>query len=96
MESNPKFRIIYYNVADSTNRLTRQLAEQKKPEGFVVVVDQQTAGRGRGEKNWFSVPGKSLTFSILLRPKKKLAEQCPQLALILGIELSKNHRKYGV
>lgn len=89
MESNPEFRIIYYNIADSTNRLTRQLAEQKKPEGFVVVVGRQTAGKGRGEKNWFSVPGKSLTFSILLRPKKKLAEQCPQLALILGLSLAK-------
>ena len=38
------------------------------PEGLVVVADFQTAGRGRFDRSWESPPGKSLLFSVLLRP----------------------------
>jgi BirA family biotin operon repressor/biotin-[acetyl-CoA-carboxylase] ligase len=38
------------------------------PEGAVLVTEEQTAGRGRLGRSWSSVPGASLTFSVLLRP----------------------------
>lgn len=37
-------------------------------EGFVLIADSQSAGRGQGSNKWESEPGKNLTFSLLLRP----------------------------
>lgn len=95
MKSYKNFRILYYSTVDSTNKLARQFAEQEEPEGLLVVADQQITGRGRGEKRWFSVSGESLTFSLLLRPVNKNPEQCPQLALILGLSLAQTMEKLG-
>ena len=36
--------------------------------GGLVVAGHQTAGRGRLERSWFSVPGASLLFSLVVRP----------------------------
>ena len=38
---------------------------------MVVVADYQSAGRGRFERRWESPPGKSLLFSVLLRPSRE-------------------------
>jgi len=38
---------------------------------MVVVADYQTAGRGRFERRWESPRGKSLLFSVLLRPSRE-------------------------
>jgi BirA family transcriptional regulator, biotin operon repressor / biotin---[acetyl-CoA-carboxylase] ligase len=36
--------------------------------GGLVVAGHQTAGRGRMDRSWFSVPGASLLFSLVVRP----------------------------
>ncbi len=46
-------------------------AEDGAAEGMVVVADFQTAGRGRFDRRWESPPGKSLLFSVLLRPSQE-------------------------
>jgi BirA family biotin operon repressor/biotin-[acetyl-CoA-carboxylase] ligase len=38
---------------------------------MVLVADYQTAGRGRFERRWESPRGKSLLFSVLLRPSRE-------------------------
>jgi len=67
------FHIIYQKEVTSTNLVVRRLAEKNEPEGTLVVAEIQTSGKGRKGKSWFSFPGKSLTFSFLLRPVKKLS-----------------------
>ena len=49
----------------STNTELQQRAQQGAPSGTVVVTDEQTAGRGRLGRTWFSSPDYSLTFSLL-------------------------------
>jgi BirA family biotin operon repressor/biotin-[acetyl-CoA-carboxylase] ligase len=95
VETSKNFRILHYETVGSTNQLARQFAEQGEPEGLLIVADQQVAGKGRSGKDWFSVPGESLTFSLLLRPIKKNPEQCPQLALILGLTLAQTMENMG-
>jgi BirA family transcriptional regulator, biotin operon repressor / biotin---[acetyl-CoA-carboxylase] ligase len=54
----------------STNSVLVANAEGGAAEGMVVVADYQTAGRGRFERRWESPAGKSLLFSVLLRPSR--------------------------
>lgn len=52
----------------STNADVAAAAAQGQPEGLVIVAEQQTAGRGRRDRQWTSPARAGLTLSILLRP----------------------------
>ena len=52
----------------STNSVLLEKALEGAPEGLVVVADHQSAGRGRFDRRWEAPAGKSLLFSVLLRP----------------------------
>lgn len=76
----------YRQKAPSSNDLLRAEAEQGAPDGALVVVDEQSAGRGRLGRHWASRPGEGLTFSVLLRPRMQLSQLgLMPLAAALGI-----------
>ena len=54
----------------STNADLARLAKEDPslPDGFVLVADVQTAGKGRQGRSWSSPRGSGLTFSVLLKP----------------------------
>ena len=58
-------RITRLATTASTNDVAAALEE-----GSVVVADQQTAGRGRRGRNWFSPPGSGLYVSVVLAPSR--------------------------
>jgi len=64
-------RIIFYESVDSTNAAAMAAASDGASEGTLFVAEHQTLGRGRKGRRWLSSAGKSLTFSLLLRPKRK-------------------------
>jgi BirA family transcriptional regulator, biotin operon repressor / biotin---[acetyl-CoA-carboxylase] ligase len=64
-------QVVQLAETTSTNSVLVRNAEGGAPEGMVVVADYQTAGRGRFERRWESPPGKSLLFSVLLRPSRE-------------------------
>jgi BirA family transcriptional regulator, biotin operon repressor / biotin---[acetyl-CoA-carboxylase] ligase len=74
----------------STNSVLARQAQGGAPEGTVLVADYQSAGRGRFERRWESPPGRSLLFSVLLRPggeelpvaRRHLAVAAVSLALV--------------
>lgn len=57
-----------FETVDSTNTLARQLDRNSTPHGTVVIADEQTAGRGRLQREWISVKGLNLLFSVVLYP----------------------------
>lgn len=70
------FVIQHHERLGSTNDEARRLAAQGAPHGTVIHADEQTAGRGRLSRAWFSPPG-NLYVSVLLRldaPLGRLAE----------------------
>ncbi|MBT2283880.1 biotin--[acetyl-CoA-carboxylase] ligase [Paenibacillus polymyxa] len=68
----------------STQGDVLKLAEQGQAEGAVVIAEEQTGGRGRFGRQWFSPPGKGIWMSILLRPDLPL-QHTPQLTLLTGV-----------
>ena len=52
----------------STNADVAAAARAGAPEGYVVVTDEQTAGRGRLDRVWQSPPRAGIATSVLLRP----------------------------
>lgn len=61
-------RIVFLDSTDSTNFKAKELASKGYQSGTVVVADEQTAGRGRLGRNWYSPAGTGLWLSIILRP----------------------------
>jgi BirA family transcriptional regulator, biotin operon repressor / biotin---[acetyl-CoA-carboxylase] ligase len=67
---NIPHHLIELQTIDSTNLYAARLLKvQKVPEGTVIFTHQQTAGKGQGENNWESEPGKNVTFSLVLFPE---------------------------
>ena len=62
---------------------TQKLLADDAPEGALVMADHQTAGRGRLGRVWEDVPGRSLLFSIMLRPPAPMP-LWPELSLVAG------------
>ncbi|MGE0222622.1 MAG: biotin--[acetyl-CoA-carboxylase] ligase [Acetobacteraceae bacterium] len=70
------FHILHYDRVGSTNDEARRLAAEGAAHGTVVHADEQTSGRGRLARAWFS-PAGNLYLSILLRldqPPARIAE----------------------
>ena len=67
-------RLQVYPTVTSTNTLLKQQAGQGVPEGTVIVAAEQTAGRGRMGRSFFSPSGSGIYLSMLLRPQSSAAE----------------------
>ncbi|MBO6159118.1 MAG: biotin--[acetyl-CoA-carboxylase] ligase [Firmicutes bacterium] len=62
-----------FKQIDSTNTALKQLAEQGAPEGTILVAEEQTAGRGRMGRSFYSPSGSGIYLSLLVRPKMSAA-----------------------
>jgi BirA family biotin operon repressor/biotin-[acetyl-CoA-carboxylase] ligase len=69
----PLGQVIFYPVLGSTNTEGMQRAEEGAPHLSLVAADEQTAGRGRLDRAWYSPPGAALAFSLLIRPEHNRA-----------------------
>jgi len=61
-------RIEYLPAVGSTNDVAKRLGAEGAPEATLVIADEQTAGRGRLGRVWWTPPGTAIAMSLLLRP----------------------------
>ena len=57
-----------YKTITSTNTVLKEKAEQSAPHGTVLIATEQTLGRGRMGKKFYSPSNTGLYISILVRP----------------------------
>ncbi|MFZ5633943.1 MAG: biotin--[acetyl-CoA-carboxylase] ligase [Bacillota bacterium] len=69
--------VYYYGSVGSTNREARILASGGAPDGALVVAEEQTGGRGRLGRGWFSPRGLGIWCSLVLCPGIQPAEAPP-------------------
>ncbi len=60
--------LVWLPNVDSTQEVARAAARAGAAEGLAVVAGEQTAGRGRAGRSWWSPPAGGLYLSLLLRP----------------------------
>lgn len=58
----------FFPTIGSTNDQAKELAEAGAPHGSLLVAEEQTAGRGRGDHHWSTPAGSALAMSLILRP----------------------------
>ena len=68
------FHIDVRKSVESTNTTLRELAAKGAPEGYVVVAETQTSGKGRMGRSFHSPAGHGIYFSLLLRPGARTAD----------------------
>jgi len=83
-------KIHSFRTIGSTNELGFTLAENGAPEGTLIVAEQQTKGKGRLGRFWYSPPNLGIWMSLILRPSIPPAKAsglslCAGLALALTI-----------
>lgn len=64
--------VIYYPSVDSTNNCCKRLLADGREGIFLVTADEQTAGRGRQGKSFYSPPLTGIYFSVVIRPHTSL------------------------
>lgn len=77
----------YFPEIGSTNDEALIWATQNAKDMSLVFTENQTAGKGRMNRKWHSLPGHSLTFSLILKPGKKGQETSHQCAFLAALAL---------
>lgn len=76
--------LLYRASVASTQEVARTAAQTGAAEGLAVVAGQQTAGKGRAGRSWWSPPSGGLYLSLLLRPDLP-GEWTPWLTMALAL-----------
>ncbi len=58
----------------STNTTAKEMAECGAPEGTIIIAEQQTGGRGRMNRHFYSPKRAGLYMSLILRPSLPIAD----------------------
>src|SRR6266508_4104050 len=72
----------YFDSIGSTNNEALAWATNDAKDLSLVIADEQTAGRGRLDRKWFTPSGSALAFSLIVHPT---AEEKPYLTRIVGL-----------
>ncbi len=84
--------ILYFETLDSTQTYLKKHFETLDDK-TVVVTEQQTAGRGRFDRQWISQPG-GLYFSVLLKPTK--TDFLANLTQLMALSVCQAAEKYAL
>lgn len=88
-------KIVYKNSIDSTNELAKKLAAEGAADGTIIVAEEQTGGKGRLQRNFFSPKEKGIWFSIILRPQC-LPKDAPKFTLMAAVAVARAMEKFNL
>jgi BirA family transcriptional regulator, biotin operon repressor / biotin---[acetyl-CoA-carboxylase] ligase len=77
-------KIVHFFRIDSTNTVALRMASDGAHHGTVVLAEEQTAGRGRFGRAWYSEKSSGIYVSIILRPPLA-PSAAPVLTLMAGV-----------
>ena len=83
----------YLDLVDSTNDYLKAFVEDGEP--LMVVAREQTAGKGRFDRKWYSPPEEGLYVSYLLYPGWRV-EHSPFLNILSGLAVVRTIQEESV
>lgn len=84
-----------FRTLPSTNTYLLNLAKNPLPSGFICLAEEQTDGRGRQGKNWYSPSTKNIYCSIFWNLPENITD-FSNLSLVIGIIVCKALERIGV
>lgn len=88
-------KIYYYDSVGSTNVEAKKLADKNPGEGWIVIAEEQTEGKGRLGRTWQSPKKTGIWMSIVLRPDVEPRE-VPQLTQLAAAALIEALAEFGI
>ncbi|MBQ7453456.1 MAG: biotin--[Selenomonadaceae bacterium] len=85
----------YYPSVDSTNRVAKALAYHGAADGTIIVAEEQTGGKGRLERNFFSPRGKGIWFSVIMRPNFS-PHDAPKFTLMAAVAVAEAMTRFDM
>ena len=67
-------KIKVFKCIDSTNMEAKRCALNGEGEGLVILAEEQTNGRGRRGRSFYSPDGSGIYMSVLFRPKPEISQ----------------------
>jgi BirA family biotin operon repressor/biotin-[acetyl-CoA-carboxylase] ligase len=86
----------YFPSLGSTNDEALAWAAQGAMDLSVVIADEQTSGRGRAGRKWFTPPESALAFSLLLRPTEQEEPHLSRVVGLAALAVADALRSYGL
>jgi len=87
-------KIFQFETIDSTNDYAKKIALEEL-DGTLIISEEQTKGRGRVGRQWYSKSGEGIWMSIILKPDM-IPQKAPFITLIAGASIVKALNKLGV
>jgi BirA family transcriptional regulator, biotin operon repressor / biotin---[acetyl-CoA-carboxylase] ligase len=88
--------IRFLHSVGSTNDAALAWAAEGAPDFSIVVADEQTSGRGRMGRKWFTPPGSALAVSLILRPGSLEGGNIPLFSGLGALALVDALKAFGV
>lgn len=86
--------VLYFHSLDSTNNKAAHWINEGAPDLALVLADEQTAGRGRDGRTWYTPAGSALAFSMILYPTETVAHVQSRLTALGALAVQSVLRKH--
>jgi BirA family transcriptional regulator, biotin operon repressor / biotin---[acetyl-CoA-carboxylase] ligase len=86
----------FFPSIGSTNDDALAWATDGAKDMSLVVADEQTAGRGRMGRKWFTPPGSALAFSLIIRPQGQERKVVGRFSGLGALALVGALKKHGI
>jgi BirA family biotin operon repressor/biotin-[acetyl-CoA-carboxylase] ligase len=96
LSSLPLSAFRYYDTLGSTNDEALAWASQGAPDFSLIIADEQTGGRGRMNRKWFTPPHSALAMSLILRPTTIERAHPARTTGLLALSLAESLLKLGL
>ncbi|KGX87943.1 biotin--[acetyl-CoA-carboxylase] ligase [Pontibacillus litoralis] len=85
--------MLHKTSTPSTQMLAHNQAQNGSAHGTVIIADEQTNGRGRLHRQWYSHKGEGIWMSMILRPTME-PHLSPQLTLLAATVLAETLKRH--
>ncbi len=87
------WKIFHKDLTESTNTDAINLAKRNATDGTILITENQTCGKGRKSRQWYSADKKGIYLSMILRPDFS-PEYLPRLTILTQVAIFKTIKHF--